>query len=423
MIYRFVRWVTRVAVRVFFSKIFFDNKDVIKKGRPTILAINHPTAFIDPIFVASHIRPKTYTMLRGDVFNRPVIIWLLDQIGTIPIFRFRNGFSGMRQNQESFDRCYELLHNGACISILSEGSMKHEKRLRTIQKGTAKMALGVYETYGDDRIEIIPVGVNYSDANQFRSVLMASAGTPIRIADYVEIHRENPRKAILQITRQIQSQLAERVIHIEDPADDTWINQVLDIHRNNQLIKVLPTYVENSTLLDQELALVHKMNKLPEKEKKQISRFVQDYFKLLNNKNLTDQGIAQPNHGSLFNSFLLVLGFIPFVWGWITNFIPFYTGKKIATEKASTIEFFSSVRLGTYMGVYIIQYLIFLILAFILNSWWCWMLVIVTPVTGYFAVLYGDKYSRWKAARAVPVGERAALLNMRSQIMKMVAIK
>lgn len=420
MIYQFVKWVTRIAIRVFFSKIFFDNKDIIKKGTPTILAINHPTAFIDPIFVATHISPKIYTMLRGDLFNSSFKIWLLDQIGTIPIFRFRDGFSGMRNNQDTFDRCYELLNQNACISILSEGNMKHEKRLRPIQKGTAKMALGVYETYGNDRVQIIPVGVNYSDSNQFRSVLMASVGTPIRIADYLDAHRENPRKAILQITREIQSQLSERVIHIDNPEDDKWINQILDIHRNNQLTNVLPTYVENSTLLNQELALVKKMNNLSPDNKKRVARETQDYSKLLKNKNLTDRGVVQPQHGHLKNTLLLMLGFIPFCWGWLSNFLPFYFGKKIATEKTRKIEFFSSVRLGTYLGVYLVQYFVLLLLALIVNQWLFWMIILATPIIGYFAVLYNDKLQLWREARAVPRGERAALLSARAELLKMV---
>ncbi len=417
MIYLFVKWVVRIAIRVFFRKIYFYNKDVVKGGVPTILAINHPTAFIDPIFVASHISPKAYTMLRGDVFNSPLKIWFLGQIGTIPIFRFRNGMKGMRQNQDSFERCYDLLNKNACISIMSEGSMAHEKRLRTIQKGTAKMAFGVYEKHGNENVQIIPVGVNYSDSNQMRTVLMANAGEPILIKDYLEAYKENPRKAILQITRKLEAQLKERVIHIADPADDDWVNQILEIQRNNLESTLLPAFVDSDDLRKKEMALTQQLNSKTTEEKAILKSAASNYFQKIKKKGYTDQGIAQPQHGNLMTSLFLLIGFIPALLGSITNFLPFTFGKKIATDKVKKIEFFSSVRLGAYLGIYIIQYLFLLILSFLVGKTWLWIAVLATPFLGYFAVLYFDKFGLWKAARKVREEDRVALLTERSQLM------
>lgn len=420
MIYLFIKWVTRIAIRVFFRKIYFYNKDIIKPGIPTILAINHPTAFIDPIFVATHITPKTYTMLRGDLFNSPFKIWLLDQIGTIPIFRFRNGFEGMRQNQDTFERCYDLLNKNACISILSEGNMKHEKRLRPIQKGTAKMALGVYEKYQNEAVQIIPVGVNYSDSNQMRSVLMANVGEPILIKDYLNAYRENPRKAILQITREIERQLKERVIHIADPADDSWINQILEIQQNNLESTVWPGYAETDTLRQQQMTLVQHLNEKTEAEKTALKNSITIYFQKIKKKGYLDQGIAQPQHGNLMNTLFLMIGFIPGLIGAVTNFIPFTIAKKLATAKVKKIEFFSSVRLGSYLGVYLIQYLILLILSFIVWKLWFLFAVLATPFLGYFAVIYFDKLGLWQAAQKVKAADRTELLQERKRILEAV---
>ncbi len=419
MIYLFVKWVVRIAIRVFFRKIYFYNKDVIKGGVPTILAINHPTAFIDPIFVASHISPKAYTMLRGDVFNSPLKIWFLDQIGTIPIFRFRNGFEGLRQNQDSFERCYDLLDKNGCISILSEGSMAHEKRLRTIQKGTAKMALGVYEKHGNENVQIIPVGVNYSDSNQMRSVLMANAGEPILIKDHLEAYKENPRKAILQITRKIEAQLKERVIHIANPEDDVWINQLLLIQRNNIERTVWPGYSEDDRLRQKEMALTQQLNSTTEQEKAMLKSAAANYFQKIEKKGYSDQGVAQPEHGSWMASLLLLIGFLPALAGAITNFIPFTVAKKIATTKVKKIEFFSSVRLGAYLGLYIVQYLFLLILSFLVGDLWMWLAVLATPFLGYFSVVYFDKLGLWREAWKVSGADREALMREREAVMKM----
>jgi len=417
MIYLFVKWVTRIAIRVFFRKIYFYNKDVIKEGVPTILAINHPTAFIDPIFVATHIKPKTYTMLRGDLFNSPFKIWLLDQIGTIPIFRFRNGFEGMRQNQDSFERCYDLLNKNGCISILSEGTMKHEKRLRPIQKGTAKMALGVYEKHGNENVQIVPVGVNYSDSNQMRSMLMASVGEPILIKDYLDDYQENPRKAILQITREVERQLKTRVIHIADPADDVWINQVLEIQRNNLESTIWPGYSEDDSLRQKEMELTQRLNTKTAEEKASLKSAVTNYFQKIKKNNYTDQGIVQPQHGNLSATLFLLIGFLPALLGAITNFFPFTIAKKLATAKVKKVEFFSSVRLGTYLGIYLIQYFILLILSFLVWKLWLWIAVLATPFLGYFAVGYFDKVELWREVRKVRAADREELLRERKAVL------
>lgn len=418
MIYLFVKWATRIAIRVFFRKIYFYNKDVVKAGVPTIMAINHPTAFIDPIFVASYIAPKTYTMLRGDLFNSPFKIWLLDQIGTIPIFRFRNGFEGMRQNQDTFERCYELLNKNACISILSEGTMKHEKRLRPIQKGTAKMALGVYEKFGNEKVQIIPVGVNYSDSNQMRSVLMASVGEPILIKDYLEVYKENPRKAILQITREIERQLKERVIHIADPADDVWINQILEIQQNNLESTFWPAYAESDTLRQKQMELTQRLNQKTETEKAQLKTLATNYFQKIEKKGYIDQAVAQQQHGSANASTFLMFGILPALFGSITNFLPFFIAKKLAKAKVKKIEFFSSVRLGTYLGVYLIQYFFLLILSFLVGKTWLWIAVLASPFFGYFAVVYFDKMRLWRETWRVSAMEEDELLREREEILE-----
>lgn len=418
MIYRFVKFVVKVAIRVFFRKIYFYNTDVIKDDTPVIFALNHPTAFIDPLFVATHIRPKTHTMLRGDVFKKPLAAWFLGKIGTIPIFRFRNGFSGLRQNQETFERCYEVLHEGHCISIMSEGSMVHEKRLRTIQKGTAKMAIGAYEKYGDADIEIIPIGINYSNSNQFRSVLMASVTAPIRIADYLEAYEENPRKAILQITRKVSEQLRSQVIHIDDPADDALVNRVLDIHRNNVVTSVWPPVEDTNDLLEREMAIVQQINAMDEAEKQDLQEKTEKYFQQLDAKSLTDRGIAQRQQASILSTLFLIVGAIPFLWGGLTNFLPFFVGKKIATEKTKQIEFFSSVRMGGYLGTYLLQYVVLLIIAAIAGNAYFALLVLATPLIGYFAVLYQDKFKFWMEAIWVKTEDRRYFSEERERIIQ-----
>ncbi|RMF28723.1 MAG: hypothetical protein D6765_05605, partial [Bacteroidetes bacterium] len=158
MFYPLLKFLVHWALKVYFRKIHFSGRERLPADRPLLLAVNHPTAFIDPILIPVYVRPVLHFILRGDFFSSPLKSWFLRQVNTIPIFRFRdrNGFEGLRKNREILDACAEMLHRGKHILILAEGVARHEKRLRPIQKGVARMAFRTFERFGDERLAIVP---------------------------------------------------------------------------------------------------------------------------------------------------------------------------------------------------------------------------------------------------------------------------
>ncbi|NJL75846.1 MAG: hypothetical protein HC892_13310 [Saprospiraceae bacterium] len=68
----------------------------------------------------------------------------MNAIRLVPVYRQRDGFSALRQNQELFELFYHLVHEKS-ISIMVEGSHDYRKRLRPVQRGTAKIVFGTYE--------------------------------------------------------------------------------------------------------------------------------------------------------------------------------------------------------------------------------------------------------------------------------------
>ncbi|MEM9823859.1 MAG: 1-acyl-sn-glycerol-3-phosphate acyltransferase [Bacteroidota bacterium] len=425
MIYEILKVLVGIILKIFFSRMYFHNKAAIPQKGPVILAMNHPTAFIDPIFICTHIRPTTHFILRGDLFANAFNRWFLNEIRTIPIFRKRDGFANLKKNEASLEYCYELLHHKAHIIILAEGETKHEKRLRPIQKGTARMAFGTYEKYGNEDILIIPVGLNYTDSVRFRSEMMVSVGTPIAIADYMEVYNENPRKAVLQITREIQRQLKERVVHIADPADDAWVDQLLLLNRNERLRSSWPPVVDDDQLLREEVKLAQQANAMEGRLKQEQSESIQAYFKRLGQLKITDRGMVQPEQYRLANTMFLLAACPFFFIGYLSNWLPFTLARRIAEKKVKRPEFHSSVRLGACLAVYCFQFIVFIMLAVLIAWMWKNVLPIVvlmsTPLFGFFAVHYQDIYQRWNEARkakSLPSDTRKALLKHRSELLE-----
>ncbi|MFK7806382.1 MAG: hypothetical protein AB8F74_01150, partial [Saprospiraceae bacterium] len=55
MLYRITRPFAQIAIRTTFRKIYFTNEERIPWDKPVILAINHPTIFIEPCLLATHL--------------------------------------------------------------------------------------------------------------------------------------------------------------------------------------------------------------------------------------------------------------------------------------------------------------------------------------------------------------------------------
>ena len=66
-------------------------------------------------------------------------------------------------------------------------------------------------------LQIIPIGVNYTDSNAFRSELMIEVGEAIQMRDYLATYRDNGQRAIRELTDELARRLAQHLIIIDRP--------------------------------------------------------------------------------------------------------------------------------------------------------------------------------------------------------------
>ncbi|RMG77436.1 MAG: hypothetical protein D6714_19825, partial [Bacteroidetes bacterium] len=244
---------------------------------------------------------------------------------------------------------------------------------------------------------------------------------PIPLKDFIEAYRENDRKAIRQITLAIEKGLRARVIHVEDPADDTFVNQLLDLHRNAQKIPRFPLVErQNDALFKSEWALTEWVNQLPEPRKNTLKKQVADYFRDLKTHRVADFGVARPDRVSLANALFLVLGFLPFLAGFVFHFLPLWGAVKIADKTVRKIEFHASVRIGAGVALGLVYYLLWLaVLLFAGGISWA-LGLLAAPFVGMFAVIWYDLWREFRAALAfnrLPENTRVALQNARQSIL------
>ncbi len=401
MIYWFGKNLAAVAQLVFFRKIYFIDDHLMPKENPIIFAINHPTAFTDSFVFMVYTHHNCHFILRGDFFKTSSIIrWLMNQIRLIPVFRARDGFSALRQNQLLFEQFYELLHQKGSISIMVEGSHNKAKRLRPVQRGIARIAFGLYEKYGDTDLIIAPIGLTYSDVAAFRGTVAIKFAEPILIKDYLDDYQVNKRKTEKALTTEIESRIRPNLVHIEKAEDDSLAETILDIHRNRSNIPALSPFSKDGTQLEKEIQLINRFNELKDDAKVELKEKVVHYQNLLKQNKVSDLGIGKSSYFNIFNTLIVILATPLFLVGLAANVIPLLFTLNIR-KKIKKDEFKGSVTMATGMFAYAIYFLALFVVGLIIGKWWSIVGALIIPILGYAAVLYRDLFLRWNAARKV----------------------
>ncbi len=421
MLYSLTKPFAKITLATYFRKIYLTNREVLPKDKPVILAANHPTAFIEPCILSCWLdRPLSF-IARGDLYlNNFFVRKLYDWYRMVPVFRIDDaGYAHLKSNYDSFERVFDALGKKKTVMILAEGRTKHEKRLRPIMKGTARIVFGTLEKYGDLDIHVVPVGVNYTDSDHFRNEVMIDFGEPIRATEYTEIYRENPARAINLMTQEIGKRLVERVVHIENTADDDLVEWLLEMKRSEREEKVIPAYVPDPKPLREEKEIADKINAMPAEEKQVLRKRTEAYFSALNEKEITDQGLMDHVSYSVSSAVFLGIGWVPYLIGYLLNFLPLKFGDTLSRKLAKTIEFRASLSVVFSAFAYLFYWFIWLLAAVIFRETWLFAMLAIIPLSGYFAVIYRDIDQRWKATKKVSFLEEEeveALVKRREQV-------
>jgi len=240
MFYTPLKYLARIALGINFKKIHLANLDKLPMDKPVLLVTNHPTAFIEPCIFGSYLDRPVHFMVRGDLFKKPLYAKLMNDIKMIPIFRRTDGYDNIKNNYGTFEYVYELLKDGQLIQILAEASTAQVKRLRPLKKGTARMAFGALEKYGKDQdIMLVPCGLNYTAADEYRSDVMAVFGDPIPIQEFRAEHEASEAKAIRSLTNRLQDDLKKLIIHINEEEEDVY-EYLFEIDRSDHMQPIFP---------------------------------------------------------------------------------------------------------------------------------------------------------------------------------------
>ena len=384
MFYQTLKVLMTLAFRIYFRKIELLGIENMPKNGPVLLACNHPSSFMEGCLLACFQDRELHFLVRGDVFNIKWLRPLLIHTNQIPIFRFKDGFSKLKENKSTFSATYEVLARGGSVIIYPEGSTIMVKQLRPLQKGLAKISMGALDEYPRIPLKIVPVGINYSNVTRFRSDVSVSVGQAIDVrSHYVDdTDTVKRREAISELTNHVYEAMKPHVVSVDHPKIE-GINQLL------RTAYLSPEFTNSDSHLAAEMNMAQSINTTSE-------AFLEKTLTAVNELELHDRfdfGINKKRDGWLEWTLLALLS--PFaIAGYLLNSLPFYLARWISRNKMKDIEFVAPVRLASWLILFLVYLTIILVFLLFASGIKALLYVLAIPILGLISIWWWERYSQ-----------------------------
>jgi len=349
------------AIHLYYRKVsIIGAKDVPDTG-PIIFAPNHQNALIDALVVLCAKDRQPVFVARADIFQKPFIISFLHFLRILPIYRKRDGGSSSDNNLETFDLILKVLHSGYAVGIMPEGTHNEIKRLRMLQKGVFRLATQAQEKHGNSpMVKIIPIGIEYTSTNKFRSDVTISFGKAIEVSDFYDLYVENQARALKKMQDVLMDKMREGMIDIVNEQYYSEINYLrMSYHR--QLLGSNAGNAEAGLKAQQKIITsLQKYDQTNPDEMASLCLAVRTYLSTIQKYKLDDWMIEQQPFSlfaTLGRSLLAILGIPLWILGMIFNYLP-YRISCVASRKVKDPQFVSSVQYVVGMILFPINYII-----------------------------------------------------------------
>lgn len=395
MFYSFLKVLVRFVLKIFFRKIHITGLEHVQLSKAQLVASNHPNGFLEPLVMACFFPKPLHFLVRGDVFDNPLLKPLLTSTNQIPIFRFRDGFSKLRENSQTMDDSIKVILDKKNLLIFAEGGTQSIKKLRPLQKGISRIAFQALEKNPALDLEILPVGINFTYPSLFNRTVMLRIGQPIKVQTYLDGFIKDPKHTHQALLDDTHDQMKKNIIHLEDLSRINLFEKLVILLRSKSTIPYLPVFINDNTSLDQEKRLAEKVDALDETSLIQVKTDLKLLEQNLKNRKvslveLTKKPVNIPR------GLILIFGALPALVALITNGLPMLIASLFTKSKVKNVEFKASILMIGNLLLFIIYYIILVILAFVFN-WPIWS-VLTIIILAFFLRWYYEYYTTtsWK---------------------------
>ena len=339
MIYRFLYYVVGWALKVFYRKINISGTENLIENKAYILACNHPAGFVEPLIMACFLPRDLYFLTRGDLFENKFYNYIFTATHQIPIFRFRDGFSNLRNNQQSISKAVQTLKDKKALLIFVEGTTSYQFDARPPQKGFARMGFQALSEVPDLEIEVLPVGISFSRIDKMGGDVILNIGKPLKLRSYYSEDTAASNKGMNKLIEDTHQSMKQLMLTESNDIEENVIRSAW------------------SEAAKDDKSFLPKVS------------YSEELF--LKSKSLVNSGINNLNIPEIYGkkqSWIYILWILA-VPSLIFTLVPRYLSNYYKKNKVAKLEFKIPVALAVSLISYLIQLIVILIFAAIKLYW------------------------------------------------------
>lgn len=396
MLAQFLKFIIRIGIRLYYAEVRVNNKHHLNpENQPLIIIANHPNTLIDAWVIGMLCKQPIYFMAKATFFDSKFKKKLLSALNMIPINRKSEAKTKGVSNQDSLNACYQILGEGKTLVVFPEGTSYKERVLRELKTGTARIALETEKLHeGKLNLQVVAVGINYSQSEKFRSNILIDIDKPQDIKEYYELYLKDKKEAVVQLTNDFRQRLERVLVTTETKEEEQLIEDVYNILNT----KYIPS--DDKGVQREVKELKEIKNHLDEKKLLQPWRIEEIRQKVkaidwkLEKMKIRADFLDRKFRSLLFfrqllTSLLFVVFALPFAFfGLVHNYGQYVFTDWLVPKISKDIEYYAPLAILIGFVIYPLTYFAFLCLAYYYFDFhWLGLLIyfVSMPLTGIFA--------------------------------------
>ena len=327
------RFLVLRIVRLYYAPIKVANNRLEGSDPATILVLNHPNGALDPALVLVATGQPVTFLAKSTPFGFAPSRWAFNQFGALPVFRAIDiGLHGgardredmNRRNEVTFARCRALLRTGKMVALFPEGTSHAEPMMMPMRTGAARIALSAAESLNWEAPLVVPVGLWYENMTRFRSKALLVPGKAVDLAPYRTRYEQAPRKAVQELTEDIEAGLQAVVLEAETRE---LLKSAPFIAAWTEPEDVKPDMAKRQARAAELLAGYRKLHEINPDRLAKIERATRDYARTLYSFGVKDPWKLEdprPVTGYITRRALLLLAWLPLALvGALFSYVPY----------------------------------------------------------------------------------------------------
>ena len=207
--------VVQYATLCHYRRIVIKGKDNIPDEGKYILAPCHQNALMDPLVVLYMENKPVVFLARADIFKKPVARLLLTWLRISPVYRIRDGWDQLSNNEAIFNTARQVVEEGMPLCLMAEGTHNDKHQLLPLVKGMFRIAGATQMELGDSPLYIVPVGLDYDDYERPYSSVMVNVGKPIDVRNFMDDFESKEPVALNRMRDALTSALKAQIHQVD----------------------------------------------------------------------------------------------------------------------------------------------------------------------------------------------------------------